>query len=486
MSRLAAALGAGTLVALALPPWGWWPLCIVGIAVFDHLLCTAERSGGRWRLGTAFGLGWLAPGMGWMWFLTPPGYVIASVGFASLHGVAAMLPARGGTQRMLVRPAAHMLVEALRFAAPFGGVPLASLAMVHASSPLVWLGRWGGPLLVTWAALAVGIAGAIVIRQRSEWRAPAAGGAVVVALVLGALWLPFTRETGASLRVAAVQGGGPQGTLAIDTAPGEVLQRHVDATATIAADDTLDMVLWPENVITTGDTPFAGSDAHAAVVAQAQRLDTPLVVGITERPRPGRFTNAQVVVQPNGTITDRYDKVQRVPFGEYMPLRALLAAVGAPVDRVPTDAIAGTGPAYLDLGDHRLAVVISWEVFFGHRARDGVGEGGTVLVNPTNGSSYTGTILQTQQVASSRLRAVETGRWLVQVAPTGFSAVISPSGEVRYRTGVSEQTVVFAEVALRSGRTPYVLVGDAPVVIAGVLAIAGSVVIRRRRVALPT
>ncbi len=98
-----------------------------------------------------------------------------------------------------------------------------------------------------------------------------------------------------------------------------------------------------------------------------------------------------------------------------------------------------------------MAVVISWEVFFGGRARDGVGHGGQVLLNPTNGSSYTGTILQTQQVASSRLRAIETGRWVVQVAPTGFSAFVTPTGEVLERSSVSEQRVETHSVELREG-----------------------------------
>ena len=103
----------------------------------------------------------------------------------------------------------------------------------------------------------------------------------------------------------------------------------------------------------------------------------------------------------------------------------------------------------LDLpsGD-RLAVMISWEVFFGGRARDGVSHGGTLLLNPTNGSSYTGTILQTQQVASSRLRALENGRWVAQVAPTGFSAFVTPSGDVLERTGISEQAVRYHTVTL--------------------------------------
>ena len=74
-------------------------------------------------------------------------------------------------------------------------------------------------------------------------------------------------------------------------------------------------------------------------------------------------------ITPDGRVVSRYAKVHRVPFGEYMPLRGLLHALGAPTDLVPRDAVAGTGPAYLDIptgsGDVRAAVVISWEVFFG-------------------------------------------------------------------------------------------------------------------------
>jgi apolipoprotein N-acyltransferase len=142
---------------------------------------------------------------------------------------------------------------------------------------------------------------------------------------------------------------------------------------------------------------------------------------------------------------------------------------------VRTNAIAGTGPAYIELpGGTRLATVISWEVFFGGRARDGVRHGGQVLINPTNGASYTGTILQTQQVASSRLRAVETGRWLVQAAPTGFTAFVTPDGRVIDRTGVSEQKVIRHVVQLRDGRTWYVSLGDAPWIVALLLVFAAA------------
>ena len=276
---------------------------------------------------------------------------------------------------------------------------------------------------------------------------------------------PRGHGTGVFLDIAAVQGGGEQGTRADEVPSAVVTERHLDATRSISPDDELDLVLWPENVV---DVPgLAGSAELDAITAEAQRLSVPISVGVTEDV-PGdedRFTNAQVIVTPDGEVSSRYDKVRRVPFGEYVPLRGLLEALGAPVDQVPNDAVAGTEPAVLDLPDGtRLGVVISWEVFFGGRARDGVREGAEVVVNPTNGASYSGTIVQTQQIASSRLRALETGRWVVQAAPTGFSAYVTPGGDVHQRTAVSEQAVIREQIELRRGETWYTRLGDAPMI----------------------
>jgi apolipoprotein N-acyltransferase len=183
-------------------------------------------------------------------------------------------------------------------------------------------------------------------------------------------------------------------------------------------------------------------------------------------------------------VVSRYEKVHRVPFGEYMPLRGLLHALGAPTDLVPRDAVAGSGPAYIDIptntGDVRAAIVISWEVFFGDRAADGVDHGGTFILNPTNGSSYTGTILQSQQVASSRLRAIENGRWVVQVSPTGFSAFVSADGDVFDRTAVSEQKVITRTIPLKSGTTWYSTLGDTPFGLVMLLVLLGSWIVPGR------
>jgi apolipoprotein N-acyltransferase len=133
----------------------------------------------------------------------------------------------------------------------------------------------------------------------------------------------------------------------------------------------------------------------------------------------------------------------------------------------------------LPSGD-RLAVMISWEVFFGGRARDGVVNGGGILLNPTNGSSYTGTILQTQQVASSRLRALENARSVVQVAPTGFSAFVTPQGEVLDRTGISEQAVRIRTVPVRDGRTIYSRLGEKTIAVSALVVCLLGVVLARR------
>jgi len=493
IARVGLALGAGLLVALSLPPWGWWPLSFAGVALFEAVLGAQPSRRLRLLAGASFGLGWLATGTAWMWQLTAPGYVVASTVFAALHGLAA-LAAPGGPWRVLGRPCAHALIEALRFSFPFGGVPLASLGIAQAAGPMAGVARVGGVIVITWVVLQIGVAlGALggsvrpvpnrpaepapgVSNARRLTPALAGGGLVAAAIVfVVSLVAPRGEGTGEFLDVVAVQGGGEQGTSADDVRSSLVTARHLDATAVIDADAGFDLVVWPENVIDVVD--FEASEVLDAVAEQAARLGVPIAVGVTEdvEDQPDRFTNAQVIVTPDGDVTSRYDKVRRVPFGEYIPLRGLLEALGAPVDQVPNDAVAGTTPAVLDLPDGtRVGVVISWEVFFGGRARDGVRAGAGFILNPTNGASYSGTIVQTQQVASSRLRAIETGRWVVQAAPTGFSAFVTPAGDVIERTGVGERAVIGHEVERRQGFTWYTNLGDRPFIVALVVAFAAT------------
>jgi len=485
------ALTGGLLVALSMPPWGWWPLAFVGIAVFAVTVRDEASARRRALLGFAFGAGWMYPAMAWMWFLTVPGYFIACALFAGYHAIAAAV-VRPGDRAVIARPAAHALAETVRLLFPFGGVPLATLGISQADGPLLRVASLGGIVLIGWLVFQIGfsIAELLLVRRSTDSpRPPLTGLGVsaivfVVAVVTTAI-VPGSHEIEAApMTVAAVQGGGEQGTRALDVPSRLVTERHLEATRTIEPDPDLDLVLWPENAIDVNREPFLASEQYALIAAEAARLGVPFSVGLTidseysRHPVDDSFVNAQVVIEPSGDVTSWYEKVHIVPFGEYVPFRGLLSALGAPLENVASDATRGQDPAILDVSGTPVGVMISWEVFFGSRAR--AAQDGAFLINPTNGSSYTWSILQTQQIASSKLRAMETGRWVVQASPTGFSAFVTPTGDVIDRTAVGEQSVIRHDVPLREGRTLYGRLGDLPWIIALLLVLVVALGPRRR------
>lgn len=475
-SPLLRSIAAGVALAASMPPWGWWPLALVGIILLDHLL-----AGAPWRSrllrGAVVGWSLFVPTILWITQLTGPGYVIAVLLLGGLVGVFMIaVPPNAGRRPALI--GAWVLCESLRGAWPFGGVPLSLLAVGQATGPLVGLARIGGVLLVGGATAALGLA--LSASLRGERRTTALLAVPVLLLGLTAeLIAPRGHETGRTVDVAFVQGGGEQGTRAIHSDATEVFRRHIEASA--AVPDGMDLVLWPENVV---DTKWSvqDDDKGAELLDLAERLDAPVLVGTVEGVDSEHFRNSQQVVRPDGTWGDRYVKVQRVPFGEWVPFRSLIERF-APDTLAPRDATVSHQSGLMRTDPAPLATVISWEVFFGHRARSGVRAGGEILYNPTNGSTYTGTFVQTQQIAHSRLRAIENGRWMVQVAPTGFSAFVSPEGEVHQRTGTRERAVrTMRDLPRRSGNTWYVSAGDLPPRIAAVaLLVAGLVLDRRSR-----
>ena len=454
---------AGLLVAASMPPWGWWPLGFIGLAMYGSVAVRHREK--SFSLGFLFATAWFLPSMAWMWFLSAPGYLVAILIFSVLHGFASYIASKLSINDQSHKSAlivCHSLAEVVRLSFPFGGVPLATLAIGQVSGPIAGLAPLMGVIGITTATLYLAL-------THRRFRAICVVGFLVL---VGNTW-NNTQSTGRTLNLSIVQGGGEQGTHAIDTNPRDVFDVHMAATKTLQPNSQRDAVIWPENAISiTNKGLFIDSSEYAEITEEAKRLSVPFVVGITEDAGEGQFTNAQVVINPDGSITGRYDKVRRVPFGEYMPMRSLLKAIGAPTDLVPRDARAGDSRGWLDVADTRASVAISWEIFFGGRVNEGVADGATFIINPTNGSSYTWTILQTQQIAASRLRALEQGRDVVQISPTGFSAFIDSSGVVHERTSISEQQVVERSIQLRSGRTLYSRMGNAVYIWALLIAFA--------------
>ena len=467
LRALLRAVIAGLCLAASVPPWGWWPLAFLGIAMWDRLLRNAKPRA-RIVRSAVFAAAWFTPSMLWMVDLTAPGYVIAIVVFSLYVGVAGLaVPGRSTSPwvRWLALPAAFTLAEAARCTFPFGGVPLATTAMGQASAPLGQIARVLCAVGVTFAVAVIGIALSAAWERRHIVAATALAG--VVALWLVAIVAPTGHDI-RTINAAVVQGGGPQGTRASETDPRDVFDRHVEATSLVTT--PVDLVVWPENVVAV-DSLLATTRENAELSALAKDLNTTLVAGITEVLDSSSFANASIVYLPDGSTGGRYDKVRRVPFGEFVPLRGLIESVAGSNTGIPVrDARAGTEPAIVRTPAGDLALAISWEIFFTNRGRDGVLHGGQILLNPTNGSSYWLTQVQTQQVASSQLRAIETGRWVLQAAPTGFSAIVNPSGNVLKRTSISEQVVLQQDVMLRSGDTIATVIGPMPVIwLSGIL-----------------
>lgn len=464
---------AGLVAAFSLPSWGWWPLGIAGVAALPGLLAGRPvRS--RALVGAAFGIGFFVPGLWWMGEFNAVGAALVMVlETAFMAAAAAAVPP--GRSRVLALPGTLLLAEAARGAVPFGGLPMAGLALGQAGAPLGGAARVGGPLLVLALVVVAAVGVAELVTRR--W-APAAMALGLAAMAVAASAVAPDGGGGRGLRVAVVQGGGPRGFSGSEgDDPADVLARHVAASGQVGPG--VDLVVWPEDIIDV-EGPVAATAEGALAAEVARRAGAALVAGVVEGAGTERFRNAAVVWGPDGRVLDRFEKVHRVPFGEYVPGRAFFDRV-ADLSPIPRDAIAGKGPGVLRTPVGDLGVMVSYEVFFADRARGAARAGGRLLLVPTNAASFSTSQVPTQQLASARLRAIETGRDLVQAAPTGYSAVVDHRGQVLARSTLGRRQVLDHTVTLRSGRTLYVRAGNGPVLALGVAAVAGAWLAARRR-----
>ena len=446
-------LVAGLLLTATLPPAGWWVLGPVGVAVLATSL-RGRPAKTRFVCGLAAGVGLYAPGLFWMTNFSVPGYPFAVL-IEALFLAAAALLVVPGPGRLLALPAALVLFEAARGSWPFGGMPLAHLALGQVGGPLAPAARVGGQLLLVGllGLAGTGLAELFAAARRRGRPAAAVAGALALVLVAGMALLGTVAPEGRSrgrLRVALVQGGGRRGQLAVEREDaGAVFEAHLRASRAIKP--PVDLVLWPEDVVDVS-RPVRGTAEGKALAELARRLHATLVAGVVEDAGTSHFRNAAVAWGPRGRIVARYDKVHRVPFGEYIPFRSLIDHV-ADLSAIPREAIPGKGTGLLEVPAGQLGTLISYEVFFEDRARAAVHAGAEVLIVPTNASSFGTGQVPAQELAAARLRALETGRTVLQAAPTGYTAVVDWRGQVLEHTRLGGPAVLHRTVARRSGET---------------------------------
>jgi apolipoprotein N-acyltransferase len=414
--------------------------------------------GTGWRVlaGLAFGTGLYGLTIFWVTEFHVAGWVGLVVLQALFYAAAAGLTPPGPGVPFAL-PAAVVLTEAVHDVWPVGGIPIGGITLGQAGGPLVGIARLGGPLLLASAVTCMACGIAAVAARGDRRRAGLAAVAVVAAVAgLGAV-APDGSARGESLDAGIVQGGGRRGYRAVESDPGDVFGAHVATSRNLP--NGLDLVLWPENAIDVG--AIEGTMQQRILAAIATSADATLVAGVTEEVGTDNFHNVAVAWASDGEIVDRYVKVKRVPFGEYAPYRWLFGNL-ADLSVLPRDAVAGRGPGVLDTPAGKLGVCVSFEVFFAERARAAALAGAGVLLVPTNAASFSTSQVPAEEVAAARLRAVETGRWLLQAAPTGYSAVVDHRGHLHARSVLGERQILTATVPLRSGTTPYAWWGDAP------------------------
>ncbi len=261
---------------------------------------------------------------------------------------------------------------------------------------------------------------------------------------------------GPAIRVALIQGNIPQGEKWDPAHRERILDRYLTLTQE-AAQQQVDLVVWPES-----STPFAfGRDGLETEVMRAavRRARVPVVFGSDEVIGEREFYNAAFVMDAGGEIRGSYRKMQLVPFGEYIPVRWLLFFAQPLVESV-SDFSAGQAVTLLPVGAHRLSVAVCYEAVFPWLSRRAVRQGSQMLATITNDAWYGRSAAPYQHFQQARVRAVETGRYLLRAANTGISGVVDPYGRIVVQSPLFTTGLWIGEARWLDGHTVYVRVGD--------------------------
>lgn len=528
--RVGCSLVGGLCLWLSFPGPSIWPLAILGVALLSLSTCGVRARAG-FLYGLVGGAACMLPVLHWTGIYVGPTPWIALgitesiyLGFMGL-GIAIVQSARpvrrvphwtwpAGTPR--VRPfcvaVLWVVQEAVRSSWPFGGFPWARLAWSQSNSPLSHLASISGAPGVTFAVAFLGaVLAAVVYRTfpglfgadlpdetaltasaRPVWQRlwPVLG---VVAVVAGSLWYP-TPTSGSKLQVVGIQGNVPTMGLEFNAQRRAVLDYHARTTARTAAMIRAgqipqpDLVVWPEN--SSDIDPTRNPDAMSEILRSVAQVKAPLIVGaVLQQPAPD-VSNASLLFLPGQGLVSRYIKQHPVPFAEYMPYRSFFRHFSSKVDLLKVNFTQGkkTGLFTIPTATHgavKVGPVICFEVAYDGLVRAPVEDGAQLLIVQTNNATFGRTAESEQQLAISRIRAVEHGRSVVHISTVGVSGLITPDGVVHDKSSLFTSKVLSGQLPLRSSLTISDRIGGLPERLAYgaavaffVLAAAGS--LRRR------
>lgn len=463
------ALVAGALSAFAFQPIAWWPLMILAIAALCELVSRAGSLKKALVIGWGFGLGQFTIGLNWIataftFQAAMPAWlgwiavVLLSLYLAIYPAMAAGLAWRFGEKSrvalMLALAGGWGITEWLR-ATMFTGFAWNPIGVALVDTPLIGATRLIGTYGLS--ALTALIGCTIWLAVRREWKPLAA---VAAASIL--LWaIPAPREVLPTTPPPVALPGAPPGeelSHMVMMRPIRIVQpnigqqdkwrpgfeeeayRRLEA-LTIKGAPVQRLIFWPEAAVTD---PLEDGRAGAQTYTEEERLratrtlgsgDVLLTGGLgftsSDRRNVDGATNSVYVMTPLGKIVGRYDKAHLVPYGEYLPMRPLLSALGlsrlAPGD---LDFAAGPGPRTVQLPGEwgRVGFQLCYEIIFSGEVVDR-NDRPDFIFNPSN-DAWFGRWGPPQHLAQARLRAAEEGLPVVRSTPTGISGLVDQHGAI--------------------------------------------------------
>ncbi|MDF3143088.1 MULTISPECIES: apolipoprotein N-acyltransferase [unclassified Streptomyces] len=466
--RSAAAVLAGALPVLAYPEPSLWWLAYVALVPWIALLRCAP-TGRRalydgWWGGFGFMLAmhhWLLPSLHVFTFVIAAllGALWAPWGWLVRRFLAGKPPPGRVAAALAVLPSGWLLIELVRSWQGLGG-PWGVLGSSQWEvEPALRLASVGGVWLISFLAVAVNVAVAVLVAVR-RCRVPAVAGLLATAVATSAAWVWSPRpDVSDRVRIAVVQPGVIQGA----GGPDRRFDREEQLTRELAGQD-VDLVVWGESSVgyDLGDRP----DFARRLAALSRETGANILVNVDARrsDKPGIYKSS-ILVGPDGPTGARYDKMRLVPFGEYIPLRSMLGWATSVGKAAAEDRRRGTEQVVMD-GGHglRIGPMVCFESAFSDMSRNLTDDGAQVLIAQSATSTFQQSWAPEQHASLAALRAAETGRPMVHATLTGVSAVYGPSGQrIGSWLGTDASASAVYEVPLAGGVTPYVRFGDWPV-----------------------
>jgi len=498
--RTALAAAGGLALFLAFPGHDLSLLAVLGPAALALAVRGQRFRGGLW-LGLVLGLVFFLPLLSWtgVYVGSFPWLALAvfeALYLALLGGAAAAVSRLPGWPVWMA--ALWVADEALRGRQPMGGFPWGRLGFSQAEGPFTALAAYGGVSLVSFAVALTGtlLAAALLALLRAgrgtaavdsarndsagEGSAPRrlalrsavlAGAGVLAVPLLGTIAaLPLAgsslTEGGLTRTVAVVQGNVPRAGLDFNSQRRAVLDNHatetIELAAAVARGDAAqpDLVIWPEN--SSDIDPYTNADAAGVISRAAQAIGAPILVGAVVDGPGENISNTGIVWDPVTGAGETYVKRHPVPLAEYVPARDFFRFFSDKVDLVRRDFAKGTEDGNLAIGGANIGDVICFEVAYDGLVSDVVDGGAGMIVVQTNNATFGHTDESEQQLAMSRLRAVEFGRTVVVSATSGISAIVAPDGSLVHRSELFTPDTFVEDIAQRDQRTFAERLGAAP------------------------